>query len=73
LMHLLVLHLSQGAINFAKGISPPFQYLPETSGPHLALPWVYALWLIVLLILYLPCRWYAGLKRRHPGGILSYL
>jgi uncharacterized membrane protein len=73
LMHLLVLHLGQGAVNSIKGISPPFQYLPVTSGPHLGLAWVYVAWLAAIVILYFPCLWYAGVKRRHPGGVLSYL
>ncbi len=34
---------------------------------------VYAVWIAVVVILYFPCRWYAGLKKRHPGGILSYM
>jgi hypothetical protein len=73
LMHLLVLHLGQGAVNSIKGITPPFQYLPETSGPHLGLAWVYVAWLAAIVLLYFPCRWYAGVKRRYPGGALSYL
>ena len=39
----------------------------------LSLPWIYAAWAVVLAILYLPCRWFAGVKRRHRGGWLSYL
>jgi uncharacterized membrane protein len=34
---------------------------------------VYAVWITVVVILYFPCRWYAGVKKRHPGGILSYM
>jgi uncharacterized membrane protein len=44
--------------------------IPESYG--LSLPLVYAVWVGVILILYWPCRWFAGVKARHPGGWLSY-
>jgi len=34
---------------------------------------VYLIWIGVVLILYFPCLGYAALKRRYPGGLLSYL
>lgn len=38
------------------------------------LPAVYAWWLVVLAVLYGPCAWFAGVKRRHRGWRwLSYL
>ncbi len=39
----------------------------------LSLPAVYAVWAAVLVFLYFPCRWFAGVKERHRGGWLSYL
>jgi hypothetical protein len=39
----------------------------------LSLPVIYLIWVGVVLVLYPPCRWYAGVKKRHPGGVLSYL
>ncbi|WP_168222094.1 DUF1624 domain-containing protein [Aquisphaera giovannonii] len=42
-------------------------------GWTLSIPELYVAWAIVVAILYLPCRWYAGFKSRHPGGWLSYL
>jgi uncharacterized membrane protein len=39
----------------------------------LSLPGVYAVWVVVLTLLYVPCRWFAGVKQRHRGGWLSYL
>ena len=43
------------------------------EGWSLSLPGIYAAWAVVLAVLYLPCRWFAGVKARHPGGWLSYL
>jgi uncharacterized membrane protein len=34
---------------------------------------VYAVWLVVVALLYGPCRWFAGVKRRHRWAWLSYL
>lgn len=34
---------------------------------------VYVIWLIVLVVLYPVCKWFAGVKRRNPSGWLSYL
>jgi uncharacterized membrane protein len=45
----------------------------QPSGWPLGLPWIYAAWAVTLVLLYPPCRWFAGVKRRHPGGWLSYL
>jgi uncharacterized membrane protein len=49
---------------------PPDQLPP---GHGFDLPVVYLLWMSVLATLYPLCQWYAGVKRRHPGGWLSYL
>jgi uncharacterized membrane protein len=46
---------------------------PAPEGWALGLPGIYAAWAVVLAVLYLPCRWFAGVKARHPGGWLSYL
>ncbi len=34
---------------------------------------VYAVWLVVLLVLYPLCRWYSGVKARHKSPLFSYL
>lgn len=55
-----------------------FQNLPDrfASPPvnvGFSLGIVYVGWMASLLILYPLCRWYAGVKRRNPGGWLRYL
>jgi len=45
--------------------------LPEGSGYHL---WVvYAVWVLVILLLYFPCRWYSRYKSSHKQWWLSYI
>jgi uncharacterized membrane protein len=48
-----------------------FMKFPEGYG--LGLFGVYVVWLIVLLIMYLPCRWFARLKATRKVWWLSYL
>jgi uncharacterized membrane protein len=43
------------------------------AGWGYGLPGVYAWTLIVLAVLYYPCRWYAGLKRRSTARWLSFV
>ena len=52
--------------------STTFPAEPPADWP-LSLPGVHAVWALVLALLYRPCRWFAGVKTRHPGGWLSYL
>ena len=47
----------------------PFQAPP---GYGHGLPVVYAMWGVTVLLLYWPCRWFAGLKRRRKDAWLSY-
>jgi uncharacterized membrane protein len=51
----------------------PAALAPPPEGWSLSLPGIYAAWVLVLAVLYVPCRWFAGVKARNPGGWLSYL
>ncbi|MGH9442547.1 MAG: DUF1624 domain-containing protein [Thermoanaerobaculia bacterium] len=46
---------------------------PPPNDVGLGLPGVYAAWLLAVLILYFPCRWFARLKSRRRDAWLSYL
>ena len=46
---------------------------PKPLGYGHDLPFVYAMWILAVAILYLPCRWFMELKRRHRDWVwLSY-
>jgi len=46
---------------------------PPPPGAGFSLPVVYAIWLALVAALYLPCRWFAGVKARRKDWWLSYL
>jgi hypothetical protein len=47
--------------------------LVRTPEIGLSLGGIYLVWLLVLVLLYPICRWFAGLKRRGRGWWLSYV
>jgi uncharacterized membrane protein len=51
--------------------NPLFMRFPEGYG--YGLPVVYLLSVVVVGLLFPACWWFAGVKRRHPDGWLSYL
>lgn len=55
--------------------SPDLANYPYTQPPGwgYSLPVVYLVWVLVVAALYLPCRWFAGLKQRRNDVWLSYL
>src|SRR5271170_3968699 len=79
LLHLYVIHLL--AIAVAPLFHQPVSWLfhggfflrgtPDDYG-H-GLPFVYLMWIIAIMILYFPCRWFAALKARRKDWWLSYL
>ena len=49
------------------------QILDKPSDYGYGLPVVYAVWLMIVLILFPACRWFAGVKQRSRAAWLSYL
>jgi uncharacterized membrane protein len=75
LAHALAIGVSLAA---GKGVAyyfmnPPafFTAVPPDGGFELGT--VYLCWAAVVAMLYFLCRWYAGVKRRHPRSLLRYL
>ena len=81
--HLLVAHLIAIAMNLARYgrtsfllIAPPSMGSPsELFPPDYGYPlWtVYAVWVVVLLLLYPACLWFARLKQGHHNWWFTYL
>ena len=77
-LHLYVIHLLAIIVSAVRGQSLHWLFhgaffgeVPPGYGYDL--PFVYAMWLTAILILYLPCRWFAELKRTRKDWWLSYL
>jgi uncharacterized membrane protein len=72
LIHLLAVIFALGAYGHAEwllGQLPP----QKPQGYGLPLPGLYAVWLLVVILLYPLCRWFAALKQRRRDWWLSYL
>jgi uncharacterized membrane protein len=75
-LHLYLAHLSAGLLAWFLGwdtavLTSSHKTLP--AGWGLSLPWVYVVWIAVLLVLYPLCRWFGEVKRRRREWWLSYL
>jgi uncharacterized membrane protein len=76
LLHLpLILGLSMitARVGVAYGYYPSLESLRRPEHLGFDLPQVYATWAIVLTILFIPCWWYSGVKRRSKSVWLTYL
>ncbi len=82
LLHLPLIHLiavvvcywQNGAIYWMFQ-SPNLGAYPFTAPPGwgLSLPSIYLLWVLVVVMLYPACRWFASVKQRRTDAWLSYL
>ncbi len=75
-LHLYLIHLFSVLLGLYQGYSlsemmMPFFMYPQDFG--FGLPVSYALWIIVVAILYPLCRWYMNLKKRKSHPLFSYI
>jgi uncharacterized membrane protein len=78
LLQWYVIHPLAVLMGVVRGLPVAWQFSAAALGPPpegwaLSLAGVYVAWAVMVAILYIPCRWFAGVKARHPGGWLSYL
>lgn len=75
ILHIYLAHLAAVALAVSQGYPASslmvfFFFFPPEYG--VGLPAIYAIWVAVVAILYLPCRWFAGVKRRSNKWWMSY-
>jgi len=78
LLHLYLIHLL--AVLVGPLFHQPVDWLFHGAffggvpdGYGYSLPFVYLMWITVVVILYFPCRWFAGVKQRRKDAWLSYI
>jgi uncharacterized membrane protein len=82
LLHLPLIHLLAVIVCYAQNgavhwmfESPDLGRYPFTAPPGwgLSLPLIYLLWVLVVVLLFPVCRWFASVKRRRNSPWLSYV
>jgi hypothetical protein len=79
LLHIPAIHLAALAVTFLReGALHPEWYAtaPFTRVPpdhRWGLPLLYLVWMLIIAMLYFPCRWFAGIKARRRDTWLRYL
>lgn len=74
LVHLYVIHAAMFIMVFAQGLRPthldfgPLKSGRPEAGSGLSLPYVYLVWLIIVVGLYPLCRWYSRYKAGHQDN-----
>jgi uncharacterized membrane protein len=81
-LHIPLIHFAAIIVSLLRtGSVAPWLFLnhpvmnpPSPPGYVWSIGLLYLVWLIVVAVLYVPCRWFAGLKQRRKDiGFLSYL
>jgi len=74
LLAVLVCYLRYGHVYWMFQ-SPDVNNMPITIPPGwgFSLPWVYLMWVGVVVLMYPLCVWWAGVKQRSSNPLLSYL
>jgi uncharacterized membrane protein len=74
LLAVIVCYAQNGAVHWMFE-SPDLGSYPFTAPPGwgLSLPVIYAIWVLVVVMLYPVCGWFASVKQRRPDTWLSYL
>lgn len=71
LIHMYVIHLAMLIMVLCQGFHPadlvfgPFKFGRPASGSGITLPYVYAVWLGVVALMYPLCKWYGRYKTGH--------
>ncbi len=76
LIHVLALLVSlarEGAVNPWLFANHPMGAPPPPDGYVWSLPLLYAVWAVAVVALYVPCRWFVGVKARRTDRWLRYL
>ncbi|MCJ8210864.1 heparan-alpha-glucosaminide N-acetyltransferase domain-containing protein [Mucilaginibacter sp. RS28] len=76
LLHIYLIHILQIIVAVAAGFNvkdmlSAFDKSPDHWG--FSLPVVYLIWIAVIAILYLPCRWFMQVKSKRKDWWLSYI
>jgi hypothetical protein len=75
-LHLFLIHTLAYGFAMYQGGDASFLNLNTEAFPKwygVGLPGVYLAWAIVIAILYVPCKWFAGVKSRRRDWWLSYI
>jgi hypothetical protein len=80
LVHLYLIHIAAMIATYFCGHRPGdmilsgwVSYEPKLQGYGFSLGVVYAVWAVLILILYFLCKWYDRYKKTHQQWWLSYL
>ena len=75
--HFYIIHLAAlftvMTVMHSVHVTAPTPFAPGPPQAAFSLPIIYLIWIAVVAVLYLPCRWFAGVKARRHDWWLSYL
>jgi uncharacterized membrane protein len=79
LLHIPTIHVAALIVNGVRGAgyhpewyaTAPYANVPD--GQHWSLPLLYLVWVIVVALLYVACRWFDGVKTRRRDAWLRYI